>query len=84
MLPNDHLKKLSIRILILGIQLNAYLKGWWNYFRLAEVRHIVKLPRTRWKEAINFATGKTGKDLGIDRILALAIVKRIEIIGEAA
>jgi len=36
------------------------------------------------QEAIAFANGKTRKDLGIDRIFALAIVKSIEIIGEAA
>jgi uncharacterized protein with HEPN domain len=36
------------------------------------------------RDAINFATGKTRKDLDTDRILALAIVKSIEIIGEAA
>jgi len=36
------------------------------------------------EEAIEFAAGKTMKDLDNDRKLLLAIVKSIEIIGEAA
>jgi uncharacterized protein with HEPN domain len=36
------------------------------------------------KEAIEFATGKTRPDLDDDRKLVLAIIKSIEIIGEAA
>ena len=36
------------------------------------------------EEAIEFAAGKTRKDLDNDRKLLLAIVKSIEIIGEAA
>lgn len=36
------------------------------------------------KEAQSFASGKSRNDLGADRKLALAIVKDIEIIGEAA
>ena len=36
------------------------------------------------EEAIEFAAGKTRKDLDDDRKLLLAIVKSIEIIGEAA
>jgi len=36
------------------------------------------------KEAIEFAVDKTRKDLEKDRILTLAIIKSIEIIGEAA
>jgi uncharacterized protein with HEPN domain len=36
------------------------------------------------KEAIEFATGKSRSDLDDDRKLVLAIIKSIEIIGEAA
>ena len=36
------------------------------------------------KEAVEFATGKSRKDLADDRKLSLAIIKSIEIIGEAA
>ena len=36
------------------------------------------------KEALSFALNKTRKDLLSDRMLALSIVKSIEIIGEAA
>ena len=36
------------------------------------------------KEAIEFAAGKKRKDLDKDRIRTLAIIKSIEIIGEAA
>jgi len=36
------------------------------------------------REAISFAEGKTRKDLDISRMLALSILKSIEIIGEAA
>lgn len=36
------------------------------------------------KEAISFVEGKTRKDLDKNRILLLAIVKELEIIGEAA
>jgi len=36
------------------------------------------------KEATEFASGKSRKDLEKDRILTLAIIKSIEIIGEAA
>jgi len=36
------------------------------------------------KEAISFTTGKTRESLESDRQLALALVKDIEIIGEAA
>ena len=35
-------------------------------------------------EAVKFAYGKSRKDLDIDRKLLLAIIKSIEIIGEAA
>jgi uncharacterized protein with HEPN domain len=36
------------------------------------------------KEAMAFAAGKTRKDLDKNRMLSLALVKSIEIIGEAA
>ncbi len=36
------------------------------------------------KEAVGFAVGKSRKDLDVDRKLTLAIIKSIEIIGEAA
>lgn len=36
------------------------------------------------REAISFASGRTAEDLANDRVLALALVKCIEIIGEAA
>jgi len=36
------------------------------------------------KEAVEFATGKSRKNLDDDRKLSLAIIKSIEIIGEAA
>jgi uncharacterized protein with HEPN domain len=36
------------------------------------------------KEAVEFATGNSRKDLDVDRKLSLAIIKSIEIIGEAA
>lgn len=35
-------------------------------------------------EAVEFATGKSRSDLDDDRMLSLAIIKSIEIIGEAA
>ena len=36
------------------------------------------------QETLSFVEGKTRKDLETDRVLALALVKSIEIIGEAA
>jgi len=36
------------------------------------------------REAVSFAEGRTREDLYHDRILALALVKAIEILGEAA
>ena len=36
------------------------------------------------REALSFASGKTRQDLDRDRVLVLALVKSIEIIGEAA
>ncbi|MGC8724761.1 MAG: DUF86 domain-containing protein [Acidobacteriota bacterium] len=44
------------------------------------VRHMLDAAR----EALSFAAGKTRKDLDRDRVLVLALVKCIEIIGEAA
>ncbi len=35
------------------------------------------------REAVTFASGRTATDLAQDRLLALALVKCIEIIGEA-
>jgi uncharacterized protein with HEPN domain len=36
------------------------------------------------REAIEFASGRTAEDLATDRVRALALVRCIEIIGEAA
>lgn len=36
------------------------------------------------QDAVNFARGRTREDLDRDRMLALAMIKSIEIIGEAA
>ncbi len=36
------------------------------------------------REAVTFASGRTAADLAQDRLLALALVKCLEIIGEAA
>jgi uncharacterized protein with HEPN domain len=47
---------------------------------LIRLRHVLAAA----KEAIEFAVDKTRKDLEKDRILTLAIIKSIEIIGEAA
>ena len=47
---------------------------------LIRLRHMLAAA----KEAIEFTGGKTKKDLEKDRILALAVIKSIEIIGEAA
>ena len=47
---------------------------------LIRLRHMLAAA----KEAIEFTVGKTRKDLESDRILALATIKSIEIIGEAA
>jgi len=44
------------------------------------LRHMLEAAR----EIILFMRGKTKDDLGKDRILTLALVKEIEIIGEAA
>ncbi len=47
---------------------------------LVRLRHMLDAAR----EAIRFAGGKTAQDLKSDRVLSLALVKCIEIIGEAA
>jgi uncharacterized protein with HEPN domain len=47
---------------------------------LIRVRHMLAAA----KEAIKFAAGKTRMDLEKDRLHMLAIIKSIEIIGEAA
>ena len=47
---------------------------------LIRVRHMLEAEQ----DAINFVRGKTREDLDRDRMLVLAIVKSIEIIGEAA
>lgn len=47
---------------------------------LIRLRHMIDAA----KEALSFAKGKDRKDLYTDRMLALSIVKSIEIIGEAA
>lgn len=44
------------------------------------LRHMLEAAR----EAVRFARGRTRKDLSDDRMLALAVVKAIEILGEAA
>jgi uncharacterized protein with HEPN domain len=44
------------------------------------LRHMLDAAR----EAVTFAAGKTSQDLKFDRVLSLALVKCIEIIGEAA
>ena len=47
---------------------------------LIRVRHMLAAA----KEAIEFTAGKSREDLEKDRMLSLAIIKSIEIIGEAA
>ncbi len=47
---------------------------------VVRLRHMLDAAR----EAVTFAAGKTAQDLKSDRILSLALVKCIEIIGEAA
>ena len=47
---------------------------------LIRVRHMLAAA----KEAMEFAAGKTRQNLEKDRIRVLAIIKSIEIIGEAA
>ena len=47
---------------------------------IVRLRHMLEAA----KEAISFAENKTRRDLHSDRMLALSIIKSIEIIGEAA
>jgi uncharacterized protein with HEPN domain len=47
---------------------------------LVRLRHMLDAAR----EALAFGTGRTSDDLTRDRVLTLALVKCIEIIGEAA
>jgi uncharacterized protein with HEPN domain len=47
---------------------------------LVLIRHMLDSAR----EALAFAAGSTGARLGADRMLALALVRCVEIIGEAA
>ena len=47
---------------------------------LVRLRHMLDAAR----EAVKFIAGKTAEDLKSDRVLSLALVKCIEIIGEAA
>ncbi len=44
------------------------------------LRHMMDAAR----EALSFVAGRNSEDLGRDRMLVLALVKEIEIIGEAA
>ena len=47
---------------------------------LIRLRHMLDAAQ----EAISFVTGKSRRDLNLNRMLALSLVKDIEIIGEAA
>lgn len=47
---------------------------------LVRLRHMLDAAR----EALAFTQGRTRADLGLDRMLALSLMKDIEIIGEAA
>ncbi len=47
---------------------------------MVRIRHMLDAAR----DAVNFATGKSREDLDEDRMLVLALIKSIEIIGEAA
>ena len=47
---------------------------------IVRLRHILDAA----KEALSFTIGKSRADLNMDRMLALSLVKEIEIIGEAA
>ncbi|MFQ5789484.1 MAG: DUF86 domain-containing protein, partial [Acidobacteriota bacterium] len=44
------------------------------------LRHMLEAAQ----EAMTFASGKSRSDLDVDRMLALSLIKEIEIIGEAA
>ena len=47
---------------------------------LVRMRHMLEAAQ----EAVTFAKGRSRADLGTDRMLSLAIVRCIEIVGEAA
>jgi len=51
-----------------------------NESDIIRLRHMLDAAR----EALSFVAGRNGEDLGQDRMLVLALVKEIEIIGEAA
>jgi len=44
------------------------------------LRHMLDAAR----EALSFAQGKNRKDLSVDRMLVLSLIKSVEIVGEAA
>ena len=51
-----------------------------NESDIMRLRHMLDAAR----EALSFVAGRNSEDLGRDRMLVLALVKEIEIIGEAA
>ena len=51
-----------------------------NESDIIRLRHMMDAAR----EALSFVVGRNSEDLGRDRMLVLALVKEIEIIGEAA
>jgi uncharacterized protein with HEPN domain len=51
-----------------------------NESDVIRLRHMLDAAR----EALSFIAGRSSEDLGRDRMLVLALVKEIEIIGEAA
>ena len=51
-----------------------------NESDIIRLRHMMDAAR----EALSFVAGRNSEDLGRDRMLVLALVKEIEIIGEAA
>ena len=51
-----------------------------NESDVIRLRHMLDAAR----EALSFVAGRRSEDLGRDRMLVLALVKEIEIIGEAA
>ena len=51
-----------------------------NESDIIRLRHMLDAAR----EALSFVVGRNSEDLGRDRMLVLALVKEIEIIGEAA
>ena len=51
-----------------------------NESDVIRLRHMLDAAR----EALSFVAGRSSEDLGRDRMLVLALIKEIEIIGEAA